>query len=98
MGCGCNREPGLTVNWVVSIGTGAARQPIRTGSAFAWVQAQWAAALIDCMFSGSSDAVDYAMRQTVPSAQYKRSGECRPSNEACELLGRLETESLLING
>jgi predicted acylesterase/phospholipase RssA len=57
---------------VVSIGTGAAQQPIQTNIASGWGQAQWAVPLIECMFSASSDAVDYAVQQMVPETQYKR--------------------------
>ena len=57
---------------IVSIGTGAAEQPIQTEAAESWGQAKWVTPLIDCMFSASSDAVHYAMQQLVPAPRYKR--------------------------
>jgi predicted acylesterase/phospholipase RssA len=57
---------------IVSIGTGAADRPIPTAAAKSWGQAKWVVPLIDCMLSGSSDAVHYAMQQLVPATRYQR--------------------------
>ncbi len=47
---------------VLSIGTGELTEPISYEDARDWGKAGWAVPLLDCMFDGASDAVNYQMQ------------------------------------
>lgn len=53
---------------VVSLGTGDSTRPILHEDAKDWGTLEWVKPIIDVMFDGSSDAVDYQLRQLLPAA------------------------------
>lgn len=50
----------------VSLGTGATNAPIAAADAVKWGHIGWARSMFDIMMDGSSDTVDYQLRQVVP--------------------------------
>lgn len=54
---------------VVSLGTGDATRPIPYADAKNWGTLEWVMPIISVMFDGSSDAVDYQLRQLLPPAK-----------------------------
>ncbi|WP_416145290.1 hypothetical protein [Planococcus koreensis] len=57
---------------VVSLGTGAAHAPINEKDASKWGHIGWARPMLDIMMDGSSDTVDYQLRQVVPPVNGRR--------------------------
>ena len=57
---------------VVSLGTGAANAPITETAASKWGHIGWARPMLDIMMDGSSDTVDYQLRQVVPPVNGRR--------------------------
>lgn len=57
---------------VASFGTGEATRPISIEEAKEWGALEWAIPLIDVLFDGSSDSVDYIASQLVPPENYFR--------------------------
>ncbi len=51
---------------IVSLGTGATHAPIAADAAVKWGHIGWARTMFDIMMDGSSDTVDYQLRQVVP--------------------------------
>ena len=56
----------------VSLGTGAAHAPINEKDASKWGHIGWARPMLDIMMDGSSDTVDYQLRQVVPPVNGRR--------------------------
>lgn len=57
---------------LVSLGTGELTKPIRFEDARDWGQLEWVRPLIDVIFDGVSDSVDYQLRQLLPEGRYFR--------------------------
>lgn len=51
---------------LVSLGTGATHKPIAADKASKWGHIGWARTMFDIMMDGSSDTVDYQLRQSLP--------------------------------
>ena len=64
-------SPGEPVR-VVSLGTGQLSRPIHLADARGWGLLEWVRPLIDVVFDGVSDTVDYQLRQLVPDDAYDR--------------------------
>ncbi|MEX2194626.1 MAG: patatin-like phospholipase family protein [Thermoleophilaceae bacterium] len=75
---------------LVSLGTGELTEPIRYEDARGWGSLEWVRPLIDVIFDGASDSVDYQLRQLLPEDRYARfqtrlgeaSGELDDASEA----------------
>jgi len=57
---------------VASFGTGATVRPIEIKDALEWGAIEWAIPIIDVLFDGAGDAVDYVSRQMLPETRYFR--------------------------
>lgn len=57
---------------VASFGTGEATRPISVDEAQEWGALEWAIPIIDVLFDGSTDAVDYIARQVIEDNKYFR--------------------------
>lgn len=57
---------------VVSLGTGELTRPIPHKEAINWGKVGWLRPLLDCMFDGSSDAVDYQLEKMLGDDKYFR--------------------------
>ena len=57
---------------VASFGTGEATRPISIDEAQEWGALEWAIPIIDVLFDGSTDAVDYIARQVIDDDRYFR--------------------------
>jgi patatin-like phospholipase/acyl hydrolase len=57
---------------LLSVGTGQATRPISEGEATKWGALEWALPIIDVLFDGSADAVDYIARQILGEGEYFR--------------------------
>jgi patatin-like phospholipase/acyl hydrolase len=57
---------------VVSLGTGQQTRAIHLRDARTWGQLEWARPLIDIVFDGMSDVVDYQLRHLLPDDRYFR--------------------------
>lgn len=57
---------------VASFGTGQATRPITAKEAVEWGALEWAIPVIDVLFDGSADAVDYIARNMLPTEKYFR--------------------------
>lgn len=57
---------------VASFGTGQATRPIDAEDALEWGATEWAIPIIDVLFDGSADSVDYIARQIIASENYFR--------------------------
>lgn len=55
-----------------SFGTGSLQRPINEKHAQEWGAIEWAIPIIDVMFDGSADAIDYFLNATLTSEQYFR--------------------------
>ncbi len=56
---------------VLSIGSGARNRPISLKSAQEWGALEWAVPIIDVLFDGNSDSVDYIARQLVGDGYFR---------------------------
>ncbi|MBA3329004.1 MAG: patatin-like phospholipase family protein [Solirubrobacterales bacterium] len=63
--------PGEPVR-IVSLGTGKLTRPIRHADAAGWGLAQWVRPLIDVIFDGSADTVDYQLDHLLGAERYHR--------------------------
>ncbi|MFL5819383.1 MAG: patatin-like phospholipase family protein [Solirubrobacteraceae bacterium] len=66
------RRDGAEVALLASLGTGQQTRPIDSRSARRWGELAWARPLIDVVFDGMSDVVDYQLRQLLPAGRYFR--------------------------
>ncbi len=57
---------------VLSIGTGQTTRPISEHSATTWGAVEWAIPIIDVLFDGSADSVDYIADQLLADGHYTR--------------------------
>lgn len=57
---------------LASLGTGELTAPIRYEDARDWGRLEWVRPLIDVIFDGVSDSVDYELRQLLPKDRYHR--------------------------
>lgn len=57
---------------VLSVGTGQTTRPISEREATTWGALEWAIPIIDVLFDGSADSVDYIARQLLGDAYYFR--------------------------
>lgn len=57
---------------LVSVGTGQVTRPIPEREATTWGALEWAIPIIDVLFDGSADSVDYIARQILGEAHYFR--------------------------
>lgn len=68
-----NPDPRQIKDFVVaSFGTGEATRPISIAEAKEWGAAEWAIPLIDVLFDGSADSVNYIASQLIPRQSYFR--------------------------
>jgi predicted acylesterase/phospholipase RssA len=63
--------PGRDV-FVVSLGTGELTRPIHWDEAKDWGLVEWVRPLLDVIFDGVSDTVDYQLRHVLPEGAYHR--------------------------
>ncbi len=56
---------------VLSVGSGARNRPISLKSAQEWGALEWAVPIIDVLFDGNSDSVDYIARQLVGDSYFR---------------------------
>lgn len=66
------REAGAEVELVASLGTGELTRPIPIEEARRWGQLRWARPLIDVVFDGVADTVDFQLSQLLPAGGYVR--------------------------
>jgi patatin-like phospholipase/acyl hydrolase len=57
---------------VLSLGTGQLTRPITFAQASGWGQLEWVRPVIDVVFDGVADTVDYQLRQLMPPEAYLR--------------------------
>jgi patatin-like phospholipase/acyl hydrolase len=62
-------QPELCEYLVVSLGTGELTRPIPYDDAKDWGLAMWAQPILDVVFDGVSDTVDYQLRQLLPARE-----------------------------
>lgn len=67
-----NGDERLDALIVLSIGTGQATRPISERDATRWGALEWAIPIIDVLFDGSADAVDYISDQILAEGRYFR--------------------------
>jgi len=67
-----NGDERLDALIVLSIGTGEATRPISERNATQWGALEWAIPIIDVLFDGSADAVDYIADQILAEGRYFR--------------------------
>lgn len=60
---------------VLSVGTGERNQPIPLASAREWGAVEWAIPIIDVLFDGNADSVDYIARQLVGKGYFRLQAE-----------------------
>ena len=60
---------------VLSVGTGERNQPIPLASAREWGAVEWAIPIIDVLFDGNADSVDYISRQLVGKGYFRLQAE-----------------------
>ncbi len=60
---------------VLSVGTGERTRPISLESAREWGALEWAVPIIDVLFDGNTDSVDYIARQLVGNAYFRMQAE-----------------------
>ncbi|QDH70209.1 CBASS cGAMP-activated phospholipase [Marilutibacter alkalisoli] len=74
-----DRQVGDTHDLVVlSIGTGERNRPIDLKSAREWGALEWAVPIIDVLFDGNTDAVDYIARHIVGDGYFRMQTELTP--------------------
>ena len=66
------RRDGAQISLVASLGTGQQTRPIPTARTRRWGELAWARPLIDVVFDGMSDVVDYQLSQLLPAERYFR--------------------------
>src|SRR2546425_7949689 len=62
---------------IASLGTGQTQQPIPYRNAKRWGLAGWARPILDVVFDGVSDTVDYQLDQLLRSEERRVGKECR---------------------
>lgn len=62
---------------VLSVGTGERNRPISLAEAREWGALEWATPIIDVLFDGNTDSVDYIAKQLVGDAYYRMQTELR---------------------
>lgn len=67
-----SRRAGAEPAIVASVGTGQQTRPIASARVRGWGELQWVRPLIDVVFDGMSDVVDYELRQLLPGERYFR--------------------------
>lgn len=60
---------------VLSVGTGERNRPIDLRSAQSWGALEWAVPIIDVLFDGNTDSVDYIVRQLVGDGYFRMQTE-----------------------
>ena len=60
------------VDLVVSLGTGSHTRPLPLEQAREWGQLEWVRPLIDVVFDGVADSVDFELAQLLPAGRYVR--------------------------
>lgn len=60
---------------VLSVGTGERNRPIELESAREWGALEWAVPIIDVLFDGNADSVDYIARQLVGDGYFRMQAE-----------------------
>ncbi|MBB1089159.1 patatin-like phospholipase family protein [Lysobacter sp. SG-8] len=63
---------------VLSIGTGERNRPIPLKDAREWGALEWASPIIDVLFDGNTDSVDYIARHLVGDGYYRMQAELTP--------------------
>lgn len=66
------REPEAEVELVASLGTGEHTRPIPYPEARGWGQLQWARPVLDAVFDGVADTVDFQLSRLLPAGGYVR--------------------------
>lgn len=67
-----NNDASLKDIVLLSVGTGQATRPISEREATEWGALEWALPIIDVLFDGSADSVDYIARQILADGDYFR--------------------------
>ena len=67
-----NNDASLQGIVLLSVGTGDATRPISEREATSWGALEWAIPIIDVLFDGSADSVDYIARQLLGDGHYFR--------------------------
>ena len=67
-----NNDASLDGIVLLSVGTGQTTRPISEREATTWGALEWAIPIIDVLFDGSADSVDYIARQILGDAHYFR--------------------------
>src|SRR3954452_2524149 len=60
------------IDLVVSLGTGAHTRPLRFEDARGWGQLEWARPLVDVVFDGLAETVDFELGRLLPEGRYVR--------------------------
>ena len=63
---------GEDIDLVVSLGTGSHTRPLPYADARGWGQLEWARPLVDVVFDGSAQTVDFALGHLLPEGRYVR--------------------------
>lgn len=65
---------------VLSVGSGARNQPISLRDAQAWGAMEWAVPIVDVLFDGNTDSVDYVARHLVGSSYTRLQADLAPGS------------------
>ncbi len=82
--------------WVVSLGTGELTRPIYYEEACSWGLVGWALPLMNVIFDGVSDAVDYQLRQILGSKHIRIQGRLEVAKDDMDDASRAQIEALKI--
>ncbi len=79
------RLTGAPPRFVLSLGTGSQTRPITQAQAASWGLVQWVRPVIDVVFDGVSDTVDYQLRQLLaPAAVVRLQAELHRASDALD--------------
>ena len=89
---------GEPVELVASLGTGQLTRPLDYGEVRWWGQLQWARPILDVVFDGVADTVDFQLAQLVPDGYVRLQTELRLASDdlddaSAENLARLREEA-----
>ena len=82
--------------WVVSLGTGELTRPIPYEKACSWGLVQWAIPLLNVIFDGVSDVVDYQLRQILRAKHIRIQGRLEVAKDDMDDASRAQLEALKI--
>jgi len=82
--------------WVVSLGTGELTRPIPYEEACRWGLVEWAIPLLNVIFDGVSDVVDYQLRQILRAQHIRIQGRLEVASDDMDDASRAQIEALKI--